>query len=269
MKNFLKGKFSTVIILLFTVILAGVAIFTALRLYQLRQQPVAPNVPSSIPRAQEVTPTPQCSLSFTISSVLTCQPETGATWCSNPGVTVKTVDSDVTNWSGCLTWCKANMTADAPLCQYNADGPRNCWVKEAPVGGIGSCIWKAKIPYGSCYQAGTPTPTPTGTPTTTPTGTPTPTPTPNSCNGTCGSNYNCGSGLFCSSGFCRNASCPSDADCVCGTATPTPTPSHTATPIPTPTPTAPTLPESGTSWPTILGMGVGILIIIGSLLLAL
>ena len=70
MKNFLKGKFGTVVILLFTVILAGVAIFTALRLYQLRQQPVAPNVPSSIPRAQEVTPPPAgaCTLSFTISS---------------------------------------------------------------------------------------------------------------------------------------------------------------------------------------------------------
>ncbi len=50
----MKGKVGTIIILLFTLILAGVAIFTAVRLYQLRSQPVAPNVPSSIPRASSV-----------------------------------------------------------------------------------------------------------------------------------------------------------------------------------------------------------------------
>jgi hypothetical protein len=193
MKNIFKGKLGTVIILTFTVILAGVAIFTALRLYQLRQQPVAPNVPSSIPMAQEVAPE-TCALTFTISS-------------GSPTPT----------------------------------------------------------------PTGTPIETPTPTPTTTPDGSPTPTPaaTPNSCNGTCGSNYNCGSGLFCSSGFCRNPSCPTETDCVCGTATPTATPVRTGTVASTPIPTAPTLPESGTGWPTILGMGMGILIIAGSLLLAL
>jgi hypothetical protein len=54
MKEFFKGKVATVIILLATFILAGVAIFTAIRLYQLRQVAVAPNVPESKPQAQEV-----------------------------------------------------------------------------------------------------------------------------------------------------------------------------------------------------------------------
>ena len=183
MKNFLKGKFGTVVILLFTVILAGVAIFTALRLYQLRQQPVAPNVPSSIPRAQEVTPPPAgaCTLSFTLSS-------------TSPSPTPTT----------------------------------------------------------------TPTGSPTETPTATPTGTPGPSATPNSCGGTCGSNFNCNGGLYCYQGFCRNPSCPTQSNCTCS-----------GTSAPTPTPTAPSLPASGTDWPTIVGAGVGIFVIIGSLLLAL
>lgn len=147
MKDFFKGKVATGIIILATFILAGVAIYTAIRLYQLRQQPVAPNVPSSIPQAAEV-PGSCSALAFTVGT-------------------------------------------------------------------------------------GTPTATPTGTPTATPTGTPTATPT--------------------------------------GTATPTATPTHTTTPTAsgTPTPTPPTLPRSGTDWPTIVGVGVGILTILGSLILAL
>ena len=82
----------------------------------------------------------------------------------------------------------------------------------------------------------TPTPTPTGTVTPTPTGTVTPTPT----------------------------STPGP------TTTPTPTPTGTPIAQATPTPTeAAELPEAGISYPTIIGTGVGILLIIASLLLAL
>jgi hypothetical protein len=180
MKNIFKGKAGTVIILIFTVVLAGIAIFTAVRLYQLRQQAVAPNVPSSIPHAQEATtaPTSACSLSFTIESTST----------------------------------------------------------------------------------GTPTATPTGTST----ATPNPSGTPNSCNGTCGSDSNCQSDKTCYQGFCRNPSCPSQESCACpGTATPASKLSST------PTATPASLPKSGTVWPTFMGAGIGILIIFGSILLAL
>lgn len=186
MKDLFKGKVGTIIILLATVALAGVAIFTAIRLYQLRSQPVAPNVPSSIPHAQELataspgaaTTASTCTLAFTLTTT-------------------------------------------------------------------------------------TPTPTPSGTPTETPSGTPTPTPTftpgaPNSCNGTCGSDSNCASGLTCSNGFCRNPSCTTSPGCSCS-----------GTTAPTPTPTAPTLPQSGTDWPTVAGAGIGIFVVIGSILLAL
>ena len=181
MKKIFKGKAGTAIILVFTVILAGIAIFTAVRLYELRQQPVAPNVPSSIPRAAENS---ACSLSFTLG-----------TSTSSPTPT----------------------------------------------------------PTGTS----SPTPTPTGTSTPTDTPTVTPTGAPNSCGGTCGSNSNCASNLVCYNGFCRNPSCTSQADCNC--------PGTTTTPTPTPA----GLPKSGTTWPTTMGAGVGILVVFGSILLAL
>lgn len=195
MKNFFKGKLGTVVILVFTLILAGVAVFTALRLYELRSQPVSPNVPSSIPKAGGLA----CALTFTIST------STGS---------------------------------------------------------------PTPTPTGS----GTPTPTPTGNQTPTATPTVTPTGVPNSCNGTCGSNTNCGTGLYCNTsvGFCRNPSCPDQADCNCPGSTTTPTPTATAhVTAPTPTPTAPALPSSGTDWPTVVGAGIGIFVVAGSLLLAL
>src|SRR3990170_5796224 len=51
MKEFIKGKFATTLIVIATVILAGVAIFTALRLYQLRKESVSPTSPESQPLA--------------------------------------------------------------------------------------------------------------------------------------------------------------------------------------------------------------------------
>ncbi len=119
----------------------------------------------------------------------------------------------------------------------------------------------------------TPTATSTTKPTTTPTSTATATATATAnpqCNYACTSNSNCPSGLMCyipsgaTSGSCRNTACLSETDCLC----PLPETEDTP-PAPTEIASQPELPEAGTSWPTILGTGFGILIIIGSLLLAL
>lgn len=197
MKNFFKGKFGTIMVLFTTLILAGIAIFTAMRLYQLRQQPVAPNVPSSFPQAQEVT---QCqALVFTV----------GATPTESP-------------------------TAS---------------------------------PTGSPTES--PTASPTGTPSPTPTGTPGPTPTPTpvaQCNASCAANTDCPSNLICyiasgaTTGSCRSPQCQTDSNCICSDTT-----GGTGAPVAG----EPTLPQSGTSWPTIIGAGLGILVVLGSLLLAL
>ena len=180
----MKNKYTVIGIILVTILLAGIAIFTALRLYQTRDVAVAPNVPSSKPKAQEAPNT--CSLSFT------------------------------------LTVATSTSTATA-------------------------------------------TATSTSTSSSSPTATPTATPTPNpQCNNSCTSNSNCPSGLMCyiasgaTSGNCRNTQCLSETDCTCAVAT------TSATVIPT----QPSLPVVGTSWPTLLGTGFGILVILGSLLLA-
>lgn len=66
MKNFFKSKFGTVLILIATLGLAGVAVYTAIRLFQLRQAPVAPNVPTSKPAA--AVPASCTALSFTLTT---------------------------------------------------------------------------------------------------------------------------------------------------------------------------------------------------------
>lgn len=54
--KFLKSKVATFLVVIATFILSGIAIFTAVKLYQSRQGPVAPNVPESEPQAQVVAP---------------------------------------------------------------------------------------------------------------------------------------------------------------------------------------------------------------------
>jgi hypothetical protein len=110
--------------------------------------------------------------------------------------------------------------------------------------------------------------------TSSPTPTATATSSGNSCNKSCGSNSNCQSGLYCYSGSCRNPLCASDSTCGCSSATATPTPTATTTTTTTTTTkttqaTSRPIPVTGTDWPTIGGIGVGIGAIMVSLLLAL
>ena len=65
--------------------------------------------------------------------------------------------------------------------------------------------------------------------------------------------------MICYQGVCRNPSCTGASDCQC---------SVVAAAAATPT-AAPTLPNSGTDWPTYLGAGIGIFVILTSILLAL
>lgn len=69
--TFLKKNAVTIVILIATLILAGIAVFTAIRLYQLRSQPVALNAPASTPAAQDDDDNDQqqsqCKLAFTIN----------------------------------------------------------------------------------------------------------------------------------------------------------------------------------------------------------
>src|SRR3989344_63908 len=72
----MKKKIVTISIVLATVILAGVAIFTAVRLYQLRQTSVSPPSPESEPEAANDK---ICKLSFNITLATTSPTATPTT----------------------------------------------------------------------------------------------------------------------------------------------------------------------------------------------
>ena len=95
MKDFLKNKVVTALIIIGTVILAGVAIFTALRLYQLRTRPVAPTAPESTPAASEEPQPEACQqLAFTLTvPSITPTPTIPVTTTPQPSLTPTSVPS--------------------------------------------------------------------------------------------------------------------------------------------------------------------------------
>lgn len=192
----MKNKFTTIIIIAVTVLLAGIAIFTSVRLYQLRSQSVVPSQPESEPRALENEETAPPLVETT--------PTTPSFGVGNNTPTTPTVGATC-----------------APL----------------------------------TFTLATPTPTPTSTPAA-------------SCSQSCDTNSDCESDLICSSGMCRNPSCTGETDCVCPTSTPTTT--ATASPKPSATATAePSLPQAGTTIPTIFGLSIGVILLLISAALAL
>jgi len=285
-----KNKLVTIAVVVGTLILAGIAIFTAIRLYKTRQQAVAPNVPESEPEAAiRAKIDPNCSLTF---ALVTPTPPPGSASCDNkvayrndptntagsyklseiinpddtvnPGEIVVfkvSVNVSATN-SGIIQLVDdlgKNLTfLDSSECVYGTvvPGKLACVLTPGQTGAIyrvtvsesfNGVIENTASVTGDDQVAttcstnftvgtvSTPTPTPTGTQT--PTVTPTPTITPT---GT-----------------------------VAPTATPTPTGAlTTTTPTPTPVAVAPELPKSGISTPTLLGVGMGTILLILSFLLA-
>jgi cytoskeletal protein RodZ len=61
-----KKRIVTILIVIATIALAGVAVFTAIRLYQLRQESVAPTAPTSEPEA--AAPVGCTALTFTLTT---------------------------------------------------------------------------------------------------------------------------------------------------------------------------------------------------------
>ena len=61
-----KKRIVTILIVIATIALAGVAVYTAIRLYQLRQESVAPTAPTSEPEA--AAPVSCTALTFTLTT---------------------------------------------------------------------------------------------------------------------------------------------------------------------------------------------------------
>lgn len=83
-------------------------------------------------------------------------------WCANHAGIAMTIDYDIPigDWSSCQRWCDRYMNdTDLALCQYNFDGPRNCWINHAPGyqsgvtnGDVANCLWQTTHPpKGSLY----------------------------------------------------------------------------------------------------------------------
>jgi hypothetical protein len=200
MKNFFKGKFLTGIVVVATIVLAGVAIYTAMRLYQLRQESISPSAPESLPLAWD------CSkYTFSVSA--------------NGVVNVANNSSRDESAQQAKVYINNSLiaTLDVPALQKGASATLG--TVQVPQGGF---KWKVQGTK-DCSNTGTAAKaceelkftitqnTPTLTPTLPPNATSTPTPTV--------------------------TSTPTPTEPPIGGTSPTPTPEPTATTVASPTPT--------------------------------
>lgn len=217
-----------------TLVLAGIAIFTAIKLYQTRQGTIAPTAPTSNPAAASNGAAAACqTLAFTLTSSSPTPTPTGSgTPTPTPTVSVTPTPTPVPQ---CGTSCSTNSDCPSAMICY-----------------VGACRNPSCTTSNNCIcESATPTPTPTGTPAP-------------GCYSSCttpGSQDICPSGMTCTTvggvNKCVNPNCSGSSNCIC--ATPTPIVS-----VPT---TTPSLPTAGSTTPTILGiLGGGILLILGIVL---
>ena len=281
MRKLFSKNVLTAIVVVSTIVLAAIAIFTGYRLYQMRNQTIERSkagdcstytfsvLPSGQVRVvnnsqyneppqnaqvyidgqlKGTYPVPALAIGGSATIATVDLPKAEFTWevkgtllCQNKGVYR-------------IEHCAlVSFTINKSVYTCNSSCTTDAQCEEADADYVcdetsDRCRLKDNLTSTTCEPDTTPTPTPTatptGTPTATPTGTASPTPT--------------------------------------GTATSTPTGS-TSTPAPTGTPktttststplaqktTTPSLPEAGTSLPTVLGIVIGFAILIGGILLAL
>ena len=235
---------------MFTIALAGVAIFTAVRLYQQRGQSVAPTAPTSIPRAAEPNTTSCNPVTFSLASAPKCGDACSAdTDCPTDHTCSTTTNKCV------LTACLATgATCDAAQCNEVTPANPNCGDtcstnSDCPTDHTCStttnkCVLTLCTQSGRTCDSSKCTLTP-------------------KCGDTCTTNSQCPTDHTCTSGKCVLNDClQSGKTCTADNCTVT-TPSSTTTPT-----TAPSLPQAGTGYPTVIAGTLGILAIIGALFLA-
>ncbi len=264
MKDFFKGKFATSLVVIATVILAGVAIFTALQLYNLRQQPVAPNAPAK-PKAS-TTPEACSLLTFTITGNSPTISPTGVVITSTPTTAQSTVTLTPTT-AIVLTPTPITVVppsiASAPTC--DSTKPEKPVLTSVKKNGTQAVLTWTKselathyvISYGltaNNLEFGVPN---TGNVLTY---------TINSLNA---------SSTYFFTVYAVNNCMPSDGSVILGSVAGTSSASNSVTSSSTPTPTSAgtgggaTLPDAGSGFITILTFGIGISLITFALLLAI
>ncbi len=240
----IKKNSTTILIILATIILAGVAIFTAVRLYQLRQSSVSPTYPESQPKAWDCekynfSVDKFGNVQVTNTSGSAVNPQQAKVYINNQ--LVQTLDVPLVEPGQVVNLGKVSVPKEG--FDWRVEGTVECLDFGHIEGLKTSC---EALTFTISTSIPTPTPTPTGTPSPTPTGTLTPTPTP------------------------TPTSTPSATSTPTPTSTSTPTPTKTlaqASPTPTLTPVGAALPEAGISLPTILLVGIGLVLVFWAVLL--
>lgn len=235
--EFIKKNWSTILIAVATIILAAVAVFTALRLYQLRQESVSPTTPESEPAAQTTCTSTQC-LDQASNTCLDVSQQSN-TACGTGG-------------SAC------QVCATGEYCNNGACESTAC----------NTITFSLAVNLTEVQRK---QPTPTSTPTITPTPTSS-TPKDLVCGDVCDTNNSkCPtSAPYCIDYTTDNlpARCGTTQSATAGPSCSAVTPTPTTTPQTTPV-SQPELPAAGVSTPTIVGAGAGILLLIFALALAL
>lgn len=249
MKDFFKGKFFTVLTVAVTIVLAGVAIFTAVRLYQLRQESISPVSPESEPSAWDCK---NYTFSVSGSGVVTVNnsstrnepPQKAKVYINNQLTATFDVPALPIGQSATLGTVSVPATESF---SWKVVGTLDCQnsgnITSAPI----AC---KQLKFSLSKISVTPTPEETTTPTLTPTTTLSPTPTDRPIGG--------------------NSPTPTPTSSPEATITSTPTPTTVQyTAQVSPTPGGLILPDAGISTPTIFGLSLGFLLIMAALLLAL
>ncbi|QQS39009.1 hypothetical protein IPM62_00105 [Candidatus Woesebacteria bacterium] len=235
MNKFIKDKGATILVVVATVILAGVAIFTALRLYQVRQQAVSPASPESRPEA--ASGWEECRIGTPTHNTQVCRERAEAfKGTSGPS------GGDDSAW---FTWGKnpPNPLSGDTLCGL---APSVC------TGGTNACVVVNFVLEEETPTPTTPkttitlTPSPTNTVTPSPTNTVTNTPGPSA----------------------TPTSSPTPTTKQVGGPSATITPTKVPVTSTTLTPSEPELPPAGVGMPTLIATAIGGLLILLSLVLA-
>lgn len=119
-----KGKIGTIAVLILTLVLAGIAVFTAIRLFKLRQEAVAPSAPTSKPKAQETAAPATCAaLAFNLTTS-TDTPTPTTTETATPTTTsTSTATPTATSTSTATARSTATATAAASLPEAGISTP--------------------------------------------------------------------------------------------------------------------------------------------------
>ena len=261
MQNIMKNKLVTSLIVVATVILAAVAVFTALRLYQLRSESISPTGPEE-PRAWDCS-----NYTFNVKD--------------SGEVTVSNNSSRSESPQQAKVYINEQLVAtfdvpalpegqSATLGQVSVPGGTFNWRVAGTVDCLSAGSGQAsKACTSLAFNFTEPSATPTNTPTPTPTATPTPTGSPtNTPTGT----------ITITPTTVSPTEPPGDEPTPTPTSGNTSTPTNTSTLTPTtggeisavsPTPGGAALPDAGISTPTIIAGLFGIALILFALILAL